>query len=545
LAPKIVLISGPICSGKTTLSNLLVKRFGLLRICTRNLLKERFKKTSIHREELQRLGEELDRKTKGRWVGEELVKYINSNSLNDQALVVVDSIRIRQQDEAIRKLYPNRVLHIHLIAPEKILSIRYDKKRKEYTEEEFGSYQETRQSRTEREVGDLIKISDLVINTDRCTENDVLTQAASFIGLYGNEYLRLVDVLIGGQYGSEGKGHIASYLAKDYNILVRVGGPNAGHTVIHADKSIIKYHHLPSGTSANEGAKLIIGPGATIYVPTLMKEIAQCNVESHRLSIDPQAMIISEADIKAERRHLANTISSTAQGVGWATARRVRDRGTNSVKLARDDKVLRPFVRPTIDILDKAFFKRERVFIEGTQGTGLSIFHGNYPYVTSRDTTVAGCLSESGISPSRVRKVIMVCRRYPIRVQNPKGGGTSGPMTQEINLKEVHRRSGVSYTEILKTEKTTTTGRRRRIAEFDWNLLRKAASLNAPSDIALTFADYEDVRNREARRFDQLTQDTINFIEDVEKVACAPVSLISTRFHPRSIIDRRSWGGVI
>src|SRR5690606_13520366 len=108
-----------------------------------------------------------------------------------------------------------------------------------------------------------------------------------------------------------------------------------------------------------------------------------------------------------------------------------------------------------------------RVMLEGTQGTGLSLFHGTYPWVTSRDTTVAGCLSEAGISPNRVRKVIMVCRSYPIRVQNP-AGATSGPMAREINWETVAERSGVPVEELQSNERTSTTKRKRRVAEFDW-----------------------------------------------------------------------------
>jgi adenylosuccinate synthase len=82
---------------------------------------------------------------------------------------------------------------------------------------------------------------------------------------------------------------------------------------------------------------------------------------------------------------------------------------------------------------------------------------------------------------------------------------------------------------------------RRRVAEFDWAQLRRASVLNNPTDIALTFADYISANNRRARRFEQLTEETIHFIEEVECVAAAPVTLIGTEFHARSIIDRRSW----
>jgi len=298
-------------------------------------------------------------------------------------------------------------------------------------------------------------------------------------------------------------------------------------------------------------------------VPGLMKEIGDCQVDSSRLAVDPQAMIIEEGDRMAESS-LVEEIASTGQGVGYATARRIIGRGKYSqestvarqkgsstktrsiekisVRLAKDIKELKPFIRSTYEELEKAFSRGKKIFLEGTQGTGLSIYHGLYPHVTSRDTTVAGCLAEAGISPSRVRKVVMVCRTYPIRVGDaPRTGNTSGPMAQEISLAEISRRSGIELNELRKTERTSTTKRKRRISEFDWSLIRKAASLNAPTDIALSFVDYIDGENKNARRFDQLTEETIRFIEEVERVTTAPVSLISTRFHPRSIIDRRTW----
>ena len=169
-----------------------------------------------------------------------------------------------------------------------------------------------------------------------------------------------------------------------------------------------------------------------------------------------------------------------------------------------------------------------------------SLYHGHYPFVTSRDTTVSGCLSEAGIPPRRVRRVVMVCRAYPIRVQSP-AGGTSGPMSQEISLKIISERSGIDLVELERTERTSTTDRERRIGEFDWDLLRTAALLNRPTDIALTFTDYLTIKNRSAHRFEQLDPDTINFIEEIEQVSDAKVSLIGTGFSHRSIIDRRLW----
>jgi adenylosuccinate synthase len=114
-------------------------------------------------------------------------------------------------------------------------------------------------------------------------------------------------------------------------------------------------------------------------------------------------------------------------------------------------------------------------------------------------------------------------------------------MSKEITWREVEKRARRPAGSIRAKERTSTTHRKRRVGEFEWTLLRKAASLNAPTDIALTFADYISRLNQDARRFEQLTPETIGLIEEIERVAGAPVSLISTRFDYRSIIDRRAW----
>lgn len=90
-------------------------------------------------------------------------------------------------------------------------------------------------------------------------------------------------------------------------------------------------------------------------------------------------------------------------------------------------------------------------------------------------------------------------------------------------------------------EKGSVSGTQRRVGEFDWTQLKQTSELNGATDIALTFSDYIDKENQAARRFDQLTADSVNFIEEVERVAGAPVTLIGTRFDRRSVIDRREW----
>jgi adenylosuccinate synthase len=114
-------------------------------------------------------------------------------------------------------------------------------------------------------------------------------------------------------------------------------------------------------------------------------------------------------------------------------------------------------------------------------------------------------------------------------------------MSNEISWNEIERRVGFPRGTLSKHEVGSVSGNLRRVGEFDWALLRKAASLNAPTDIALTFTDYINRENEKARRFEQLTEPTIRFIEEIERVAAAPVTLISTCFDERSIIDRRAW----
>lgn len=531
MARLIVLLSGRISSRKSTLCKNLTDRFDLKALSTRLVIETLAKRNNLNRVDLQQQGERLDRRTNHCWVRDALTAMLQLEK--DNTICVVDAVRTSEQIATIRQAYGPKVIHIHLHAPDEVLARRYVTK----PGRELKRYQQLLRNKTERAVDELRQLADVVIDTSRCTDDDVVVRAASHLGLYGREYSRSVDVLVGGEYGSEGKGHVVSYLAKEYDILVRVGGPNAGHTVFEGPPPYT-YHHLPSGTRSSD-AQLVIGPGAVIDVDKLLQEIADCKVENDRLSIDPQAMIISTKDKKKEAG-IVRAIGSTGQGVGAALARRITDRGNSAVKLAKDVRELRPFIRETRVILDRAAFEQRKILLEGTQGTGLSLYHGQYPHVTSRDTTVAGCLAEAGISPNKVRKVMMVCRSYPIRVQSPSGS-TSGPLSQELTWKEISERSGIKYDELIRTEKTSTTHRERRVSEFDWDLLRKAASLNAPTDIALTFTDYLSIQNRKARRYEQLSEETIHFVEEIERVARAPVSLIVTRFNYRSIIDRRRW----
>jgi adenylosuccinate synthase len=325
---------------------------------------------------------------------------------------------------------------------------------------------------------------------------------------------------------------------------VRVGGPNAGHWA--SIPRPIRYVQLPSGAAANEQARILIGAGATIRIPQILSEIDEHKLGPNRLSIDPQAVIIEDQDVAYERTTL-DVIGSTKQGVGAATARKLlgrdgREHLGSKVRLASNAAELTGFIRPVGIELERAYADGRRIMLEGTQGTDLSLHHASWPNVTSRETTASGCLADAGIAPLRVRRVIMVTRTYPIRV-----GGTSGPMGRKIEMKVIAERSDLPLSEIEATEVGTISRNPRRVAEFDWEQLRRSAALNGATDVALTFADYLSAENQGARRFEQLSIETQNFVGEVERVANAPVSLISTRFprgempDKRCVIDRRTW----
>ncbi len=535
---RIVLISGPICSGKSALTAHLKDRHGAEIVKTKELILKAKPKTKPERRSLQLAGQRLDNSDGGVWVAQALGEVLDNRKIGStpMGLFVVDSVRIAGQIDAIRKAYGADVHHIHLTAKEDELKRRFICRAAQ--EDQNTEYDELKRNRTERNIEKLADLADIVVSTDRCSSGAVLVRATALLDLYPRGSDALVDVIIGGQYGSEGKGNIVGHIAPEYDLLVRVGGPNAGHQV-YAEPKPEKYYHLPSGTTRAPKAKLLLGPGAVIYPPKLLKEIAEHQVTDDRLSIDPQAMIISDDDITEEERQFGN-ISSTAQGVGIASAKKMTGRSEykdgKSKHLAKDVSELRPFIREAHEIIANAFVDGKRIMLEGTQGTSLSLHHGEYPHVTTRETTVAGCLSDAGIAPKNVRRIVMVCRTYPIRV-----GGPSGPMELEVSYEELSERSGIPIKKLQSTEKTTTTNKQRRIAEFDWEQFKRSVQLNGPTDIALTFVDYLTIQNQDAYRFEQLHEDTLRFVEEVERVSGRPVTLLSTSFDWRNVIDRRAW----
>jgi adenylosuccinate synthase len=535
---KIIVLSGRVCSGKSSLAERLKIHLDAHIVSTSELIFEVSSVKPTNRVEFQEAGDALDKKDGGQWVADGLSRYLLKQKI-DRGVVVLDSVRIPEQLVALRRAFGG-LMHVHLTAKPEVLELRYQSRLSNMAE--LGSYKEVEKNSTEKTVDRITALADVVIGTDRCSADDVYTRVSARIAVRPGIAAACVDVLIGGQYGSEGKGNIASYLAPEYDVLVRVGGPNAGHKVFQPNVEPYTFHQLPSGAISNKEAKLIIGAGAVISLNVLMREIKELKIPNGRLFIDGQAILINEEDMAWEEKNLKDTIASTAQGVGSATSRKISGRGTDPKPLlARGVEELEPYICDTVELFGDSLSKGQRIMLEGTQGTGLSLHHGSYPHVTSRITTAPGCLAEAGLAARHVRKVVMVCRTYPIRVGNTDTGNTSGEMLQEIDIGEISRRSQIPLHELENTERTSTTNRPRRIAEFDWAQFRRSIVLNGPTDIALTFADYLHVSNRVAYRYERLTDHTLRFVEELEKVGGLPVSLISTDFSDRNIIDRRAW----
>lgn len=310
-----------------------------------------------------------------------------------------------------------------------------------------------------------------------------------------------VTVIVGGQFGSEGKGKVAHYFARDMgaSVAIRVGGPNSGHTVI-SEKGPIIFKQLPTAAILSD-VQCVLPAGSYILPTILFEELRLANLAPSRLLIDPNAVVITNDNLDEERSSkLGSAIGSTQSGTGAAVSARINRLG--GVKLARDDESLKPFVRPATPFLRDRLNKNERIIVEGTQGFGLSVLHAcDYPYATSRDTTAAGFIAEAGLSPLDVDDIVLVIRAFPIRV-----AGNSGPLFKEFSWEELTIESG-SNSPII--EYTSVTKNKRRVARFDSEIVRQAIIYNRPTRIVLNHLDYIDM---DCQKNNILSRKIIDFI---------------------------------
>lgn len=350
-----------------------------------------------------------------------------------------------------------------------------------------------------------------------------------------------VTAVVGAQYGSEGKGAIVQHLAQQYNVHVRTGGPNAGHTIYYNDKEF-KMQVIPCGW-INLHSNLIIGPGALVNVDQLKKELEWIRpfdpmIES-RIYIDANAgylnneYAVMEGGVDGE---IHERIGSTGKGVGIAREMRLR-RDPEVFKLMKDVDDLDVRIKKmlhydTTRLLHNSVINGDWVLLEGAQGSGLSLIHGPWPYVTSSDTNAAQMLADCGLPPAALTDCILVARTHPIRV-----AGNSGPLIDEVDWNHISARVGRKV-----EERTTVTNKVRRIGKWDSSLFIKAVRLNAPTEIALTFMDYLYPDDMGKTIVDELSRESMDFIEFVETLSApARVRYIATGpgdYEKVCVIDR-------
>jgi len=289
------------------------------------------------------------------------------------------------------------------------------------------------------------------------------------------------DTVLGGQFGSEGKGAAVAWLAnflalgkKQYSIVTCNAGSQAGHTAIHNGVTYVT-RHLPTAPLISPGSRAYLNAGCVIDPDVLEEEIKKFDYlnQCDGFFIHPNAAVITPDCLEVENKDETKAkIASTRKGVGEAVSRKVLRSGM----IAAEHPFLRQFVKPIN--LNNIMTEGKSVLVEIPQGYGLSLNYRFYPYCTSRDCTVMQALSDAHIHPHFLGNTMLVLRSYPIRV-----GGTSGdgyPDQVETNWTEIGQ----------EPEITTVTKRVRRV--FTWSTLQvhEAVLASRPSAIFLTHCDY-------------------------------------------------------
>ena len=341
-----------------------------------------------------------------------------------------------------------------------------------------------------------------------------------------------VTVVVGGQYGSEGKGKTTSLLARDYGdrtAVARCGGPNSGHITYYQGREYC-LRLLPSGLVY--GRLLILAPACVIDLNVLETEIMAYSITPDVLSIDPFSVVITPAMRQAENR-LIKRISSTGSGTGAAAAAKtIRNPRTLLVKdILRDNPWLQPYVRDVRSVLHYLIGQGYRIILEGTQGFGLSLHHSrNYPKTTSKDTTAAQFVMEAGLSPLQVDEIIMVVRTFPIRVS----GKQAGPMKDEISWEVIRKESGYPH-DI--NEISTVTRKVRRVARFNMDDVLDACQANRPTALVVHGLDYLGYSNYGQTQYEALNQKAKRFLSELQSTTKIPIRYAFTGKDNSAVID--------
>ena len=335
-----------------------------------------------------------------------------------------------------------------------------------------------------------------------------------------------VTIVIGAQWGDEGKGRFVDYFSADAEMVARyAGGDNAGHTVA-VKGEVFKMHLIPSGI-LHEGVVAIMGNGMVINPVNLLKEMARLREQGVEISpdnlvISSRAHIITPAHIELDRGKEAergeDKIGTTLRGIGPAYLDKIGRQGLRmaqmldlegfadaleaslenynktqatgefqpvDVKASMQAYIdaaeeLRPYIKETTVYLTERLNNGERIVCEGAQGTLLDVDHGSYPFVTSSSPTAGGVMTGLGIGPTHVDKVVGVAKAFSTRV-----GGGPMPTQEEGEVAQRLRGTGDNYWD----EFGTTTGRPRRCGWLDTVLLRYSAMVNGFTELMLTKMD--------------------------------------------------------
>jgi len=341
-----------------------------------------------------------------------------------------------------------------------------------------------------------------------------------------------VSIVVGGQFGSEGKGKVSLELvrmaAERRIAVVRVGGPNSGHTAYDRSGRKFALRQLPAG-AVDRNVDIVFPAGSYIDVDILLREIEELNYPRDRIFVSPYANVITPEQKTWEvDAGLVSAIGSTGSGVGAAIMAQVAREASN-FPLQRHDAAhcgaLESFLGDTTALMRDWLNAGARIVIEGTQGFGLSLYDGGYwPKATSRATTAAAALAETGLSPMDVDNVVLVIRSYPIRV-----AGNSGPLPGETSWEAI---SASIDTRSDLREFTTVTKKLRRVGHFDVSVVKAAIDCNNPTMIVLNHLDYV-----ESNRTEPMESATVaHFVETIETKIGQSIEFIG--FSPKSIARR-------
>lgn len=359
-----------------------------------------------------------------------------------------------------------------------------------------------------------------------------------------------LNIVFGGQAGSEAKGKLSGYLVEKYSpdLIVMTSSPNAGHTIVKPDGTKLVSYHLPIAAVMSE-CPVVLTAASLINYNTFGEEIKALGIRPNRIYIDPRASVIHEHHIAEEKSGGKSDIGSTLQGIGECRMGKMKRLGRANHTLVGDirdafwDLGVHVINTSAAGIVNYYLDEGLMVLCESTQGFDLDLEHGIDPvYCTSKMINPSMIAAEAGVAPSMVGEVYAVIRPYPIRVNNRTG--TSGPYAEaeEIDWHTVAVRCGHPSVnngggaEAL-GEITTTTKLPRRVFEFSWERYHHMIRVCRPTAICLQFANYLDWSCYETTDPLALAGKADEFIASLEKVG-VPVRFVGTGPGHGHMIDR-------